>query len=53
MECRGDRQLGCRAYAYVHSAIDQAGRAIAELLGDVGYPEWADFPGPPPDSVGL
>jgi spermidine dehydrogenase len=41
------------AYAYVHSAIDQAGRAVAELLGDVSYPAWADFPGPPPDAIGL
>jgi spermidine dehydrogenase len=41
------------AYAYVHSAIDQAGRAVAELLGDISYPAWADFPGPPRDMVGL
>jgi spermidine dehydrogenase len=41
------------AFAYVHSAIDQAARAVAELLGEVSYPEWADFPGPPLDAVGL
>jgi spermidine dehydrogenase len=41
------------AYASVHSAIDQAGRAVAELLGDVCYPAWAGFPGPPLDAVGL
>ena len=35
------------AYAYAHSAIDQAGRAVAELLGDVSYPAWADFPARP------
>lgn len=42
------------AYAYVHSAIDQAGRAIKELLGDkANFPEFADFPGPPRDQIGL
>jgi spermidine dehydrogenase len=41
------------AYTYVHSAIDQAAHAVAELLGDVGYPAWAGFTGPPLDAVGL
>lgn len=42
------------AYAYAHSAIDQAGRAIKELLGDrASFPEFADFPGPPRDKIGL
>ena len=34
------------AYAYAHSAIDQATRAIAELLPDARLPAWAPFPGP-------
>jgi spermidine dehydrogenase len=42
------------ASAYVHSAIDQAGRAVKELLGDrANLPEFADFPGPPRDQIGL
>ena len=42
------------AYAYAHSAIDQAGRAVKELLGDrANLPEFADFPGPPRDQIGL
>jgi spermidine dehydrogenase len=42
------------AYAYVHSAIDQAGRAVKELLGDkANLPVFADFPGPPRDQIGL
>lgn len=42
------------AYAYAHSAIDQAGRAIRELLGDkADFPAFADFPGPPRDRIGL
>jgi spermidine dehydrogenase len=32
------------AYAYVHSAIDQAGRAVNELIG--GVSGFATFPGP-------
>ena len=32
------------AYAYAHSAIDQAGRAVNELLGGIGG--FATFPGP-------
>ncbi|HET6377286.1 MAG TPA: FAD/NAD(P)-binding protein [Methylocella sp.] len=42
------------AYAYAHSAIDQAARAVAELLGPVpGEPEYTAFPGPPRDRIGL
>ena len=42
------------AYAYAHSAIDQAARAVTELLGPVaGAPEFATFPGPPLDKIGL
>jgi spermidine dehydrogenase len=42
------------AYAYCHSAIDQAARAVRELLGDPGnLPAHADFPGPPRDQIGL
>lgn len=42
------------AYAYVHSAIDQATRAVRELLGTPdGAPAFADFPGPPRDQLGL
>jgi spermidine dehydrogenase len=33
------------AYAYAHSAIDQAGRAVNELIG--GVEGFATFPGPP------
>ena len=42
------------AFAYVHSAIDQAGRAVKELLGDkANMPAFADFPGPPRDRIEL
>jgi spermidine dehydrogenase len=42
------------AYAYAHSAIDQAIRAVRELLGEpAGAPAIADFPGPPRDRIGL
>lgn len=42
------------AYAYCHSAIDQAARAVRELLGDSdSLPAVADFPGPPRDMIGL
>jgi len=42
------------AYAYAHSAIDQAGRAVKELLGEsVDMPDFADFPGPPRADIGL
>lgn len=42
------------AYAYVHSAIDQAGRAVSELLGGAAsFPAYAEFPGPPEELVGI
>jgi spermidine dehydrogenase len=42
------------AYAYAHSAIDQAVRAVRELLGTLeGAATWAAFPGPPLDKIGL
>ncbi len=42
------------AYAYAHSAIDQAVRAVRELLGTPpGAPDHARFPGPPPELIGL
>ncbi|MBQ0959149.1 NAD(P)-binding protein [Ideonella sp. 4Y11] len=34
------------AYAYAHSAIDQATRAVQELLPAARLPEWQRFPGP-------
>lgn len=42
------------AYAYAHSAIDQAVRAVRDLLGTPdGAPDYARFPGPPLDKLGL
>jgi spermidine dehydrogenase len=42
------------AYAYAHSAIDQAARAVRDLLGhSANLPAFADFPGPPRDMLGL
>ena len=42
------------AYAYAHSAIDQAVRAVRELLGAPGGAlPYATFPGPPLDKLGL
>lgn len=42
------------AYAYAHSAIDQATRAVRELLGAPDHaPAFAPFPGPPLDKIGL
>ncbi len=42
------------AYAYAHSAIEQAARAVKELLGDKAkIAPYADFPGPPRDMIGL
>lgn len=42
------------AYAYAHSSIDQAARAVTELLGPVpGAPAYASFPGPPLEKIGL
>jgi spermidine dehydrogenase len=37
------------AYAYAHSAIDQAGRAVNELVG--GIEGYSTFPGPPVEVV--
>jgi spermidine dehydrogenase len=42
------------AYAYAHSAIDQAARAVRDLLGHSAHlPAYADFPGPPRHMLGL
>ncbi|WP_368413243.1 NAD(P)-binding protein [Dongia sp.] len=42
------------AYAYAHSAIDQAARAVRDLLGHAdGLAAFADFPGPPRDMLEL
>jgi spermidine dehydrogenase len=41
------------AYAYAHSAIDQAARAVQELLPNAALPAWATFPGPNPRALGL
>jgi spermidine dehydrogenase len=41
------------AYAYAHSAIDQATRAVQELLPHARLPAWARFPGPDPQQIGL
>jgi spermidine dehydrogenase len=42
------------AYAYAHSAIDQAVRAVRELMGASGGAlPYATFPGPPLDKIGL
>jgi spermidine dehydrogenase len=42
------------AYPYAHSAIDQAARAVRDLLGhSADLPAFADFPGPPRSVLGL
>lgn len=41
------------AYAYAHSAIDQATRAVQELLPRAGLPSWNRWPGPNPAQIGL
>lgn len=41
------------AYAYAHSAIDQAARAVQELLPDAKLPAWNPGPGPDPHAIGL
>ncbi|WP_119392309.1 NAD(P)-binding protein [Taklimakanibacter lacteus] len=42
------------AYAYANCAIDQAARAVRDLLGHApGLPAFADFPGPPRDMIGM
>lgn len=41
------------AYAYAHSAIDQATRAVQELLPAARLPAWSRTPGPDPRRIGL
>lgn len=41
------------AYAYAHSAIDQATRAVQELLPRAKLPAWHRVPGPHPMQIGL
>lgn len=41
------------AFAYAHAAIDQATRAVQELLPHARLPAWARVPGPDPKSIGL
>ncbi len=41
------------AFAYAHSAFDQATRAVQELLPQARLPAWATVPGPDPKTIGL
>ena len=41
------------AYAYAHSAVDQATRAVHELLPRARLPAWHPMPGPDPRQIGL
>ncbi len=42
------------AYAYANCAIDQAARAVRDLLGhSADLPAFTDFPGPPRGMIGL
>ncbi|MEK8032667.1 NAD(P)-binding protein [Ideonella sp. DXS29W] len=41
------------AYAYAHSAIDQATRAVQELMPAARLPAWHRIPGPDPQQIGL
>lgn len=41
------------AYAYAHSAIDQAARAVDELLGGGVITGFSTFPGPPAEKLDL
>lgn len=41
------------AFAYAHSAFDQATRAVAELLPQARLPRWHAVPGPDPKAIGL
>jgi spermidine dehydrogenase len=41
------------AFAYVQGAIDQATRAVSELLPAARLPKWSTFPGPPLKKIGL
>jgi spermidine dehydrogenase len=41
------------ANAYAHAAIDEATRAVQELLPQARLPAWNAFPGPDPKAIGL
>lgn len=41
------------AYAYAHGAIDQATRAVQDLLPHARLPRWHPLPGPNPKDLGL
>ncbi|MBT9599102.1 MAG: NAD(P)-binding protein [Vitreoscilla sp.] len=41
------------AYAYAHGAIDQATRAVQDLLPHARLPRWHPRPGPNPKDLGL
>ena len=41
------------AYAYANGAIDQAHRAVQELLPQARLPRWHAQPGPDPRALGL
>ena len=41
------------AFAYAHGAIDQATRAVQELLPQAQLPAWHRLPGPDPARIGL
>ena len=41
------------ANAYAHAAIDEATRAVQELLPQAKLPAWAAFPGPDPKAIGM
>jgi spermidine dehydrogenase len=41
------------AFAYVQGAIDQATRAVGELLPGARMPKWSTFPGPPVKKLGV
>ena len=41
------------AYAYAHSAIDQAARAVQALLPQARLPRWHTLPGPALQALGL
>lgn len=41
------------AFAYAHGALDQAVRAVGELLPGAPLPAWARVPGPDPKVIGL
>jgi spermidine dehydrogenase len=41
------------AFAYVQGAIDEATRAVSELLRGARLPKWSTFTGPPLKKLGL